>query len=284
MVRTARVETVMTLLTDRRGFTLIEILMVIALISILSVVSTEVLTDSLTESRFEATTAKMNQIKNAILGDSLIKEVTTRTSFGFTGDIGAIPTAGQGIAALIAKPAALPTYSVNTAARIGLGWNGPYLTAANSGSNFTVDGWGNAFVYSPGASPPTLVSLGADGVVGGTGLNQDITVNLPIQESLATVSGFICQSAGPFASNADVQLNYPNGAGALTPLATSLKSLTSTDQGSFSFASVPFGVRSITIYRPNIGTATPATTLGPILITVDRPNFVVPCDRIDIAP
>ena len=259
-----------------RGFTLIETLMVIALIGILSVVTFDVITDTLTESRFDETVAKMNQIKSAMLGNPDIREVSTRTSFGFLGDLGAIPTLAQGISALVTNPG-LPVYAISASGRFGLGWNGPYLTGSGSGVDYTTDAWGTAFVYSPTASPPTLVSYGADKVAGGTGFNQDITVTMPTEMTTATVSGFICQSGAPFANAAEVQLNYPNGLGVRTQ---PTQVLAPADNGQFSFSSIPYGVRSVTIYRPSKAGAT--STLGPIVFTVDKPNFIIPCDRIDI--
>jgi len=176
----------------------IEILMAIVLISIVTLVAMDVISDTVSEGRFEETVSKMTAIQNAMIGDSSLMESGSRTSFGFLGDVGAIPTAAQGIASLVSQPTpALPAYAMNATARFGLGWNGPYLSNMSSGTDYTKDGWGNAFVYSPTASPPTLVSYGANGVAGGTGLDQDITVNLPTEMRTATVNGFICSAGGP---------------------------------------------------------------------------------------
>jgi prepilin-type N-terminal cleavage/methylation domain-containing protein len=265
----------MTSPTPSKGFTVIEIMMAIALIAIMAVVATDVITDTISEGRFEETVAKMNAIQNAMVGDPSLMESGSRTSFGFLGDVGAIPTAAQGIAALVSQPTpALPAYAVNATARFGLGWNGPYLSSMSSGTDYTKDAWGNAFVYSPTASPPTLVSYGSNGVAGGTGLNQDITVNLPTEIRTATVNGFICSSGGPISSAASVTLYYPDGSGALT---TNTQALAAGVKGQFSYASVPMGVRSVSV---TVG----ATTVGPVLITVDKPNYMIPCNKIDVNP
>lgn len=273
MVQTAHVEIQMTSRTRSSGFTVIEILMAITLIGILSVVAMDVISDTISEGRFEETVAKMTAIQNAMIGDATLMESGSRTSFGFLGDIGAIPTAVQGIAALTTNPS-LPVYAMNATSRFGFGWNGPYVSAMNSATDYTKDGWGTAFVYSPASSPPTLVSYGADRAVGGTGLNQDITVNLPTEMRTATVNGFICSAGGPISSAASVTLYYPDGSGALT---TNTQALAAGVKGQFSYSSVPLGVRSITV---TVG----ATTVGPVLITVDKPNYMVPCNKIDINP
>ena len=258
-----------------KGFTVIEILMAIVLISIVSLVAMDVINDTVSEGRFEETVSKMTAIQNAMIGDASVMEAGSRTSFGFLGDVGAIPTAAQGIAALVSQPTpALPAYAMNATARFGLGWNGPYLSNMSSGTDYTKDGWGNAFVYSPTASPPTLVSYGANGVAGGTGLDQDITVNLPTEMRTATVNGFICSAGGPISSASSVTLYYPDGSGGLT---TNTQALAAGVKGQFSFSTVPLGVRSISV---TVG----ATTVGPVLITIDKPNYMIPCNKIDINP
>jgi type II secretion system protein G len=257
------------------GFTLIEILMVIAILAVITIMSLVPISNTIDESRFQETVQKMQMIRNAMLGDPTISENGVRTSFGFLGDIGAIPTAGQGIAALITNPG-LTAWSLNAAKRLAGGWNGPYLTSAQAGSNFSNDAWGRAFIYSPAASPPTLVSYGADGVAGGTGFNQDITVQLPTNMQTAKVYGFVSIAAKPYSGDAQIEINYPDGTGALT---TSTVTIVTADKGSFSFLGIPLGKRSVTVYMPNKAGAT--QTLGPALITVDSNQYVIPATVLD---
>lgn len=261
---------------NRSGFTLIEVLMVITVVSILAVISIAVIPDTVSESRFNQTVAKMNQLRNAMIGNPEIREGTTRTSFGYLGDVGAIPAL---ISDLLAIPGGVGAYAVDSTARFGLGWNGPYLSGANTAADYEKDAWGTTIVYTPGGSPPTLVSYGANKVAGGTGFDQDITVNLPTELTTASVSGFICQGGGPFTSNAEVELNYPGGTGSLSQVQINL---VPANNGQFSFASVPMGVRSISVYVPS--KAAPTKTIGPIVITVDKLNVAVPCNLIDVSP
>ena len=84
---------------------------------------------------------------------------------------GRLPTAKQGLAALVAPPTRNPIPS---------GWNGPYLTAPQAVS----DGWGRPFKYlcpgrpvAKGSSimrPYDLASYGRDGAEGGKGLDRDV--------------------------------------------------------------------------------------------------------------
>ncbi|MEM8975951.1 MAG: type II secretion system major pseudopilin GspG, partial [Pseudomonadota bacterium] len=74
---------------------------------------------------------------------------------------GVYPTQQQGLDALVSKP-------------IGVGaWDGPYLRDARG----LVDPWGRPYLYRiPGTDgqPFDVYSLGADGVEGGDGENQDL--------------------------------------------------------------------------------------------------------------
>ena len=252
---------------------MIEVLMVIGLMAILAVLSIGVLQDSQDEQRFQITTQRMSQIRSAILGKSYyttnqanFTTVTATDSSGnaFLQDMGAIPT---NLKDLWANPGGT-TFSVEPLTHIGFGWNGPYLSIADTGTDFTLDGWGNPFVYSTGSDPATLLSYGADGKVGGAGLNQDITIQIPF--SLATVNGVIVNGAAQFSSAAEVEVNTPDGSGALLQ---TIYPVAAPDKGAFTANSVPFGLRSATVYVPNKAGAT--STYGPLLFTVDRLNSSV---------
>ncbi len=72
------------------------------------------------------------------------------------------PTSGQGLAALVARPASPPAP--------------PNWSAGGYLAQLPADPWGNPYVYrEPGESGTyDLVSLGADGQPGGDGLDADI--------------------------------------------------------------------------------------------------------------
>lgn len=271
------VEGVMTSpLASNKGFSLIEILMVIILIGILAVASIDEVTDTIDEGRFEVTRKEMYQIRDAIIGNRKLLDVGGRVSFGFNGDNGALPAA---LGDLTTNPGN-PVWAVDAGSRIGVGWNGPYLLGGDDAADFTNDSWGNAYVWSPGDNPPTLVSLGADGLVGGAIFNQDITISLETAETTATVSGFIQDGSGPLASAAEVEIFYPDGAGAI---ASTKDVLVIGDAGEFSFANIPFGIRSIQVFIPDEAT-TPTPVIGPMIFTVDRLNVYIPPAKMNINP
>lgn len=132
--------------TGEGGFTLVEILVVLAIIGlVMGLVAPRVL-NYLTESKVKAA-----KIQVESLGSALDL---------FFLDNGRYPTSSEGLAALVRRPGNIAT------------WNGPYL----KGGVVPVDPWGNAYVYrSPGERGAyDIVSYGMDGQQGGTGTAADI--------------------------------------------------------------------------------------------------------------
>jgi general secretion pathway protein G len=131
----------------QRGFTLVEILVVITIIGlIMSLVGPRVL-NYLSESKVK--TAKIQ-----------IQSFTSALELFYL-DAGRYPTTSEGLGALVKSTGGLSA------------WNGPYL----KGGGVPNDPWGKAYMYrSPGERAPfEIVSYGADGVEGGTGIAADIS-------------------------------------------------------------------------------------------------------------
>ncbi|MDT8997657.1 type II secretion system major pseudopilin GspG [Paucibacter sp. APW11] len=131
----------------RRGFTLLELLVVILIIGMLTGIVAPRFVGQL--SRSEVTTARA-QI------DALDKALQ-----GFRIDMGRYPTAGEGLQALTVAPA-------NDGR-----WRGPYLKGV-----VPLDPWGTPYQYrQPGSNGRDfdLVSLGKDRALGGTGDDADIS-------------------------------------------------------------------------------------------------------------
>jgi general secretion pathway protein G len=132
---------------SERGYTLVEILVVITIIGlIMALVGPRVL-NYLTESKVKTARIQIQSFASAL---DL-----------FYLDAGRYPTSAEGLTVLVRPP-------TGTAA-----WNGPYL----KGGNVPTDPWGKPYVYrSPGEHGAyDLVSLGSDGQEGGTGTAADIT-------------------------------------------------------------------------------------------------------------
>lgn len=128
------------------GFTLLELLVVVAIIGLLAAFVGPRLFGNVSKS--EITTAKA-QI-----------EAFSRALESYRLDTGKFPETSQGLQVLVAKPADTPR------------WNGPYLQ-----KEVPLDPWGNPYVYKrPGNNRDfEITSFGRDGAPGGTEENADLT-------------------------------------------------------------------------------------------------------------
>jgi general secretion pathway protein G len=133
----------------QRGFTLVEIMVVVVIIGILGALVVPKLMGRTGESRITAAKVDISTLMQAL---KLYKLDNQR-----------YPTTEQGLQALIAKPTGGPAAN---------GWKaGGYI------DKLPKDPWGNPYQYMfPGVhgSEVDLFSLGADGQPGGTGDDSDI--------------------------------------------------------------------------------------------------------------
>lgn len=130
-----------------RGFTLVEMLVVITIIAlIMSLVGPRVL-NYLTESKVKAAKIQIQSFSSAL--DLLYL------------DTGRFPSSAEGLQTLTKPTSGMP------------GWNGPYL----KGGAVPNDPWGKPYVYRSPAerSKYEITSYGSDGQEGGTGTAADIT-------------------------------------------------------------------------------------------------------------
>jgi general secretion pathway protein G len=130
-----------------RGFTLVEILVVITIIAlIMALVGPRVL-NYLTESKVKAAKIQIESLSSAL-------------DLYFL-DVGQYPSSAEGLNALVQRPGN------------ALAWNGPYL----KGTTVPNDPWGKPYVYRvPGQyGVYDIISYGADSQEGGTGAAADIT-------------------------------------------------------------------------------------------------------------
>ena len=130
-----------------RGFTLLELLVVIVIIGLLAAYVGPKYFAQLGKS--EVTVAKA-QI------EAFEKSLDT-----YRLDVGRYPSTEEGLGALLVAPPAA-----------GTRWNGPYLKKA-----VPLDPWGHAYQYrAPGSKGEyDIVSMGKDGQPGGSGENADIS-------------------------------------------------------------------------------------------------------------
>ncbi|MET4386010.1 general secretion pathway protein G [Bradyrhizobium sp. F1.4.3] len=130
------------------GFTLVEMLVVIAIIGlIMGLIGPRVL-NYLSESKVKTARIQLQSFSSAL---DL-----------FYLDAGRFPSTAEGLAALVRRTPGVAA------------WNGPYL----KGGNVPNDPWNHAYVYhAPGEHGPyDIVSYGADGQEGGSGTSADISL------------------------------------------------------------------------------------------------------------
>ncbi len=136
---------------SRRGFTLIEILVVVAVIAMLAALVGPNIFNQLGTAKDAAARSQIEMLGAALDAYRL--------------DNGRYPTGAQGLDALRISPVSDPRPS---------NWRGPYLR-----KEVPLDPWDTAYIYvSPGQvslNGYDLVSLGADGVEGGQGEDADVT-------------------------------------------------------------------------------------------------------------
>lgn len=130
------------------GLTLLELLIVLAIISIVGVVVAGQVVGQMDRAKVDLARLQLKQVDNALLLFQL--------------DTGRFPATEEGIGALVDGPGNLE------------GWRGPYL----KGDKALLDPWGHALTYSASSEGDyVLTSLGSDGRTGGDGAAADISLS-----------------------------------------------------------------------------------------------------------
>lgn len=228
---------------SRRGFTLLELVVVIAVIGILVAAVTPSVVQRIMDGRIEETRVEAQSLYEGMVGKP------SDSRYGFVGDLGRLPSSY----AELAQQGGLPAYTTNTTRGVGMGWRGPYVNIGTSANDYLTDAFGRAYT---GASSGQVRSAGPDGIAG----NADDIVYPPaapaiggtVTATVKTISGgkTLVDPAGY-----RVDLFYANG-GVETSLADAA--------APFSFSNVPMGVHAIRVVKtvnPQAGTIVAQDTI-----------------------
>jgi len=133
------------------GYTLTEILVVMAIIGLIAAVLTPGLVGQLGRARSKTAQVQLETVAAAVES--------------FRSDVGRYPSDSEGLNALVSQPGGVD------------GWTGPYV----KGAKLLSDPWGHAIEYKQTEEGLAFVvtSLGADGRVDGQGQNKDLHAPAP---------------------------------------------------------------------------------------------------------
>lgn len=211
-----------------RGFSLIELLIVIVVVGIMAGIAMQSLTVVVEDSRQVQTERKLDVVAKAIVGDPGIMRDGVRSDFGYVGDIGAFPA---NLAALYTNP--------------GLAlWDGPYVQIDHTQDtiSYRTDSWGQTLTYSGGA---TVTSSGH-----GTPIVKklcDSTTDYLRNTVVGAIRDKNDSTPGPIKMDSvRILVDIPSGASGLVT-----RSYHPASSGAFSMDSVPAGKRYFRfVYAP----------------------------------
>ncbi len=240
------------LMIRQKGFTFIELVIVIVLVGILVTVAARKLGSSIDTAKYEQTKKELDQLANAIVGNPAAYVEGSRVDFGYVGDVGALP---PNLDALVQNPGGFAT------------WAGPYIEAGLNGDEFKKDAWNAFYVY-------------VDTLIRSTGSGQNIDkVFARSSASLLnnSVAGVVIDAdsdtpGSVYRDSLRILLRYPNGSGSYTTVTTNPNA-----GGNFSFANVPIGNHTLqVIYLPDSDTLTIPITVVPS--STRKLSLVFPAD------
>ncbi|MDG2222249.1 MAG: prepilin-type N-terminal cleavage/methylation domain-containing protein [Rubripirellula sp.] len=171
----------------RKGFTLIELVLVLVILAVLATAAINMVEVEVDQARFESTQQTVEVIQRAVLGPDHARAADgSRVVSGFVADCGRLP---HSLEELYLRPSAqLPAFESQSPdgdaeVTVNGGWNGPYLQLAVGGTSLP-DGWAAGFepyksdgtISGPTEPIAMLRSLGRDQAVGGSTYDADISL------------------------------------------------------------------------------------------------------------
>ena len=215
------------------GFSLLEMVVIIAVMGILAAAVTPALVQRVTDTRIESTRDEARTLYEAIVGNPA-EGANGGLAFGYVGDMGRLPDA---YTELVQK-GSQANYTTSTTRSIGMGWRGPYVNDGTSSGDYLTDAFGRQYT---GASSGQVKSAGLDGVAGNT---DDIvyppsapTITGSVLVTVKTTQG---QKTVVDPGGYRVDLFYSN---------SGAEAMVSDTTSPFSFSSIPMGIHAVRVVK-----------------------------------
>lgn len=222
-------------MTKEKGFTLLEMVIVLFIMAILSAMIIPSVYQQISAARKTKSTAQLDAIKKMLIGDPSLISNGERTSFGYLGDWGSL---AESLDELIIPQT--PAWQFNATKKAGAGWHGPYTNSTLDELKYNP--WGDLYAYSnedyvneKGALvDAVIIDYGEDRVPS----SDDKKVEILKTETTSNIHGQLKYSDNTLAKQIQVTIYYPMN-GVIT------ESATLTDlNGCYEFQSIPFGPRT----------------------------------------
>jgi general secretion pathway protein G len=220
-------------LAQNRGFTFMEMVVVIVIIGIISAMAVNQFGTMTETSRIEDTKNEMDDLALAVIGNPALQNNGIRTDCGYVGDVGSMP---PNLDALLSNPGGYAT------------WNGPYIKNSfeQDIDDYKKDAWQVDYIYTGGTS---ITSTGSGGSIARNlaGSIDDLLYN-SISGNVLDLNGTPPGTA--FNDSVLIRLTFPDGGGNMTTLTRN-----PDPGGYFIFDSIPIGNQNIElIYIPDSDT------------------------------
>jgi prepilin-type N-terminal cleavage/methylation domain-containing protein len=226
-----------------RGFTLLELAVVMAVIGILVASVTPAVVQRITDGRIDETRVETQSLYDGMVGKP------SDGRFGFVGDMGRLPSSFQELA----QRGSLPVYATSTTRNVGMGWRGPYVNIGTSATDYLDDAFGHVYT---GASSGQVRSAGPDGISGNA---DDIVYPPAAPMTVGTVTVTVKTILG------GKTVVDPVGYRVVLFYANNGAEASLSDAASpFSFSNVPMGVHALQVVKtsnPNAGTIVSQDTI-----------------------
>ena len=180
-----------------RGFTLIEIIAVVAIMAIIAGMTIPILFNTLKREEQSATIEKIENIEIALLN--------------FYRDINQFPLTAAGLKALIKNPF--------SSKPLGLWWYGPYISYSNI-DNYDLDSWGESLVYTNNGGVPVTATLTSKGPNRKLGDKDDIIRTISAAQVISVIQEAIDEITMANAAGSAYKSDngsWPKNIGELTP-------------------------------------------------------------------